>query len=118
VATHDRQPVEAEPLVRVRCRRAGTGAATPPRPVYGALVAGSERGQTIADNQAAFADIGLAPHVVGQQPKRKLGTTLLGHDISLPVIISPTGVQAVRPDGELAVARAAMLVATVVERAA
>lgn len=78
-----------------------------PAPVYGALVAGSERGQTIADNQAAFADIGLAPHVVGQQSKRELGTTLLGNDISLPVIISPTGVQAVHPDGELAVARAA-----------
>ena len=32
---------------------------------------------------------------------------MLGHDLSLPVIISPTGVQAVHPDGEVAVARAA-----------
>jgi L-lactate dehydrogenase (cytochrome) len=31
----------------------------------------------------------------------------MGQDISLPVIISPTGVQAVHPDGEVAVARAA-----------
>ena len=31
----------------------------------------------------------------------------MGQDISLPVIISPTGVQAVDPDGEVAVARAA-----------
>jgi pre-mycofactocin synthase len=30
----------------------------------------------------------------------------MGHEISLPVIISPTGVQAVDPDGEVAVARA------------
>ena len=31
----------------------------------------------------------------------------MGQPISLPVIISPTGVQAVHPDGEVAVARAA-----------
>jgi heme/flavin dehydrogenase (mycofactocin system) len=78
-----------------------------PKPVYGALVAGSERGQTVADNEAAFREIGLAPHVAGQQPERTLGRRVLGHDVSLPVLISPTGVQAVHPDGEVAVARAA-----------
>ena len=31
----------------------------------------------------------------------------MGQEISLPVLISPTGVQAVHPDGEVAVARAA-----------
>ena len=31
----------------------------------------------------------------------------MGQPVSLPVIISPTGVQAVHPDGEVAVARAA-----------
>jgi heme/flavin dehydrogenase (mycofactocin system) len=31
----------------------------------------------------------------------------MGQDISMPVLISPTGVQAVHPDGEVAVARAA-----------
>ena len=36
-----------------------------------------------------------------------MATTVLGQDIALPVIISPTGVQAVHPDGEVAVARAA-----------
>jgi len=78
-----------------------------PQPVYGALVAGSERGQSMADNQAAFAEIGLAPHVAGQAPERAMGRTVLGQDISMPVLISPTGVQAVHPDGEVAVARAA-----------
>jgi pre-mycofactocin synthase len=78
-----------------------------PAPVYGALLAGSERGQTVSDNQAAFAELGLAPHVAGQQAKRIQSTTLLGQEISLPVVISPTGVQAVHPDGEVAVARAA-----------
>ncbi len=78
-----------------------------PQPVYGALVAGSERGHSIADNEGAFAEIGFAPHVVGQQPERSQATTVFGQQISLPVIISPTGVQAVHPDGEVAVARAA-----------
>jgi L-lactate dehydrogenase (cytochrome)/glycolate oxidase len=36
-----------------------------------------------------------------------MATTVMGQPISLPVVISPTGVQAVHPDGEVAVARAA-----------
>ncbi len=78
-----------------------------PGPVYGALVAGSERGQTIDDNQRAFTEIQFAPHVAGHQADRSMATTLMGQEISLPVVISPTGVQAVDPDGEVAVARAA-----------
>lgn len=78
-----------------------------PAPVYGALVAGSERGQTVAENEAAFAELGIAPHVVGQTSERTQTTTVFGHEITLPVLISPTGVQAVHPDGEVAVARAA-----------
>ncbi len=78
-----------------------------PKPVYGALVAGSERGQTIDDNERAFSEIGFAPHVAGHRPERSMGRTVLGQDVSLPVLISPTGVQAVHPDGEVAVARAA-----------
>lgn len=78
-----------------------------PGPVYGALVAGSERGQTIDDNQRAFTEIQFAPHVAGHQAERSMATTLMGQEISLPVVISPTGVQAVDPDGEVAVARAA-----------
>jgi heme/flavin dehydrogenase (mycofactocin system) len=84
-----------------------------PNPVYGALVAGSERGQSIADNESAFMELGLAPHVAGQQAERSQATTVMGQDISLPVIISPTGVQAVHPDGEVAVARAAAARGTV-----
>ena len=78
-----------------------------PRSVYGALLAGSERGQTLGDNVAAFAELGFAPHVAGLPASRSLDTTVLGQAVSLPVILSPTGVQAVHPDGELAVARAA-----------
>lgn len=78
-----------------------------PSSVYGALVAGSEKGVTIDDNLAAFSELGFAPHVAGHKPDRDLSTSVMGIDISFPVIISPTGVQAVHPDGEVAVARAA-----------
>ncbi|GLV79798.1 alpha-hydroxy-acid oxidizing enzyme [Streptomyces hygroscopicus subsp. hygroscopicus] len=45
--------------------------------------------------------------MAGLSAKRDLATTVMGQQIALPVIISPTGVQAVHPDGEVAVARAA-----------
>jgi heme/flavin dehydrogenase (mycofactocin system) len=78
-----------------------------PKSVYSALLAGSERGLTIADNIGAFDELGFAPHTAGHHSKRELATSVMGQDISMPVIISPTGVQAVHPDGEVAVARAA-----------
>ncbi len=78
-----------------------------PRSVYSALLAGAERGQTLDDNVRAFTELGFAPHVAGAPGKRELATTVLGQPVSMPVIISPTGVQAVHPDGEVAVARAA-----------
>jgi len=78
-----------------------------PRSVYSALLAGSEQGVTVADNSAAFAELGFAPHVAGLSDTRDLSTTLMGQPMSFPAMISPTGVQAVHPDGEVAVARAA-----------
>jgi len=78
-----------------------------PSSVYAALVAGSEKGTTVRDNVAAFSELGFAPHVAGLSAKRDLSTTVMGQPVSLPVIMSPTGVQAVHPDGEVAVARAA-----------
>src|ERR1700758_5432665 len=78
-----------------------------PKSVYGALVAGAEAGVTMRDNVGAFAELGFAPHVAGLPATRAMATTVMGQEISLPVVISPTGVQAVHPEGEVAVARAA-----------
>jgi pre-mycofactocin synthase len=78
-----------------------------PKSVYGALLAGAEKGITVGANQSAFDELGFAPHTAGLPGKRELATTVLGRPLSLPVIISPTGAQAVCPDGEVAVARAA-----------
>jgi heme/flavin dehydrogenase (mycofactocin system) len=78
-----------------------------PKSVYAALLAGSEKGLTIEDNIAAYGELGFAPHVAGAPASRDLSTTVMGQAISMPVMISPTGVQAVHPEGEVAVARAA-----------
>lgn len=78
-----------------------------PKSVYSALLAGTEKGLTVSDNVAAFDEIGFAPHTAGLSGERDLSTSVLGQPISMPVLISPTGVQAVHPEGELAVARAA-----------
>jgi pre-mycofactocin synthase len=78
-----------------------------PKSVYWSIVAGSEQGATLKDNVAAFGELGFTPHAGGLPVKRDLATTVLGQPVSMPVICSPTGVQAVHPDGEVAVARAA-----------
>ena len=78
-----------------------------PSYVYDALIAGSEAGLTLEDNQAAFREIGFQPVVAGRPNERRMERNVLGLDLSMPVMISPTGVQAVHPDGEVAVARAA-----------
>jgi heme/flavin dehydrogenase (mycofactocin system) len=80
---------------------------TLPKSVYMAIIAGSERGMTLTDNLAAFGELGFSPHVAEAPAERALGTRVMGQDIGLPVMISPTGVQAVHPEGEVAVARAA-----------
>ena len=61
---------------------------------------------------AAFSELGFRPHIADLPRERDQSTTVLGQDISFPVIISPTGVQAVHPEGEVAVARAAAAAGT------
>lgn len=78
-----------------------------PSSVYGAIIGGAEKGVSLSANQTAFDQLGFAPHVAGLHPERSMATSVMGLDISMPVILSPTGVQAVDPEGEVAVARAA-----------
>src|SRR5256714_6009761 len=72
-----------------------------PRSVYRALVAGAEKGVTLQDTLAAFSELRFAPPRIANLPAaRELATSVLGLQIALPVIASPTGVQAVHPEGE------------------
>lgn len=77
-----------------------------PPSVYSALLAGAEKGLTYQDNIDAFAELGFAPHVADLPGQRDQATSLMGEPLSMPVVVSPTGVQAVHPEGEVAVARA------------
>ncbi len=78
-----------------------------PKSVYQALIAGAERGSSLEDNLASFAELMLLPTVAGAPAERDQSTTIMGQSMSMPVIMSPTGVQAVHPDGEISVDRAA-----------
>jgi L-lactate dehydrogenase (cytochrome) len=78
-----------------------------PKSVYGALIAGADKGISMGDNTAAFDELRIRPVTAGQPATRELGVEVMGQWHSMPVLISPTGVQAVHPDGEVAVARAA-----------
>lgn len=78
-----------------------------PKSVYSALVSGSERGVTPQENMDAFAQMQFAPRVAGHHAQRDLSTTILGIPVSMPIMLAPTATQAIHPDGEVAVARAA-----------
>jgi heme/flavin dehydrogenase (mycofactocin system) len=84
-----------------------------PRSVYFALFAGAEQGITLDDNVNAFSELGFVPRIAtGLSGPRELATTVLGQPVSMPVLVSPTGVQAVSPGGEVAVAHAASAAGT------
>ena len=46
-----------------------------PGSVYSALIAGSEKGLTLADNLGAFDELRFAPRTAGLSGQRELGTT-------------------------------------------
>lgn len=77
-----------------------------PYSVFGALKGGSEAGTTLADNTAAFQELGFVPFVADKPAERDQSTEVMGQPISMPVMISPTGVQMVHPEAELGIGRA------------
>ena len=78
-----------------------------PKSVYGALVAGSETGHHRRGQRRRLRRARLRAPRRRSPASRDLTTKVMGQEISFPVLVSPTGVQAVHPDGEVAVARAA-----------
>lgn len=91
---------ETVEIARQRARKAL------PSSVFSALRAGSEAGQTLDDNLAAFRELGVLPIVADKAADRDLSTEVMGQSISMPVMISPTGVQMVHPEAEVGIARA------------
>jgi heme/flavin dehydrogenase (mycofactocin system) len=83
-----------------------------PKGVYLALLGGAEAGATMDDNVNAFRELGFRPRIADLPTDREIATTVMGQEIAFPVVISPTGVQAVDPQGEVAVAKASNQVGT------
>jgi heme/flavin dehydrogenase (mycofactocin system) len=86
-----------------------------PKAVYAALLAGLEQGITVEQNVAAFRELAFVPKVAtGLGGPRSQATSVVGEEISFPVVMSPTGAQGVHPAGEVAVARAAARAGTAI----
>ena len=69
---------------------------------------------TLRENVAAFERLKLRPRVLVDLGSVATKTTVLGNEISLPVLIAPLAMQRMaHPDGELATARAAAAAGTI-----
>ncbi len=69
---------------------------------------GAEDEWTIRENRAAFGRYVLRPRVLVDVSERDAATTVLGQEVSLPVLVAPTALHRLAdPEGEVATARAA-----------
>jgi len=69
---------------------------------------------TLAENHSAFERLKLAYRVLVDVSERTLSTTVLGHEVSMPVLVAPTAFHKLaHEDGEAATARAAGAAGTV-----
>ncbi len=84
-----------------------------PHNVWDFIAGGAQDGVTTRHNREAFEAIALRPRFLRDVTQRDLSTTVLGQPISFPVMISPAGGHAfAHPEGELATARGAGAVGT------
>ncbi len=71
-------------------------------------VSGAHDEITLRNNRSAFDRIEFLYRVLVDVSERSMATTVLGHEISMPVVLAPTAFHRMAcPDGELATARAA-----------
>ncbi len=79
-----------------------------PREVVDYFAGGAEDEVTLRANREAFETLFLRPRMLVDVTTRDLSTTLLGDPATMPVLIAPTGFQALaHPEGELGMAQAA-----------
>src|SRR6202167_2844951 len=74
----------------------------------GYIEGGAGLGETMRANREAFDHWRLRPRMLRDVSKRSLARTVLGTELSAPVLLAPIGVQTLaHPEGELAMARGA-----------
>jgi 4-hydroxymandelate oxidase len=82
--------------------------------IYDYFAGGADDEVTLRANESAFARIGLVPRVLCGSGDPDLGMTVLGHSVSMPILIAPTAFHRLaHPDGECATARAAAAAGTI-----
>jgi isopentenyl diphosphate isomerase/L-lactate dehydrogenase-like FMN-dependent dehydrogenase len=85
-----------------------------PPATFGYYAGGANDEHTLRENVAAYARWHLRPRMLVDVADATTRTTVLGHEIALPVLIAPTAFQFVaHPDGERAMARAARAAGTI-----
>jgi isopentenyl diphosphate isomerase/L-lactate dehydrogenase-like FMN-dependent dehydrogenase len=81
---------------------------------FGYFVGGAGDEVTLRDNVDAFSRWQLRPRMLVDVSEVTTATTVLGREVSMPVLVAPTAFQRLAdPDGEAATARAAAEVGTV-----
>ena len=85
-----------------------------PRMVYDYLDGGADDEVTLGRNQSSFSNIQLMPRALRDVSNIDLSTTVLGQQVDIPVLLSPTGqTRMFHHSGESAVARAAAKAGTI-----
>jgi len=78
------------------------------KPAYDYYRSGANDEITLAENLQAYKRIQLYPRILVDVEKRDLTTTVLGQEISMPIMIAPTAFHKMAcPSGEIATAQAA-----------
>lgn len=79
-----------------------------PKMVFDYYASGAEDQWTLRENRNAFTKIRIRPRVLVDVSNIDISTTVLGKEISMPIMIAPSAMQKMaHPEGELATARAA-----------
>jgi 4-hydroxymandelate oxidase len=101
------QPLNVYDYEALAAERLETGA-------HGYYAGGAGDEHTLRDNVEAYRRWQLRPRVLVDVAGCTTATTVLGHDLSMPLLVAPVAFQRVaHPDGEVGMARAARDVGTV-----
>jgi L-lactate dehydrogenase (cytochrome) len=84
-----------------------------PRPIFDFVDGGAGEELTLRDNLRALSDVMIAQRTLVDVARRDASTSILGTELSFPVMLAPTGGASIQhPDGDVGAARAAAAAGT------
>src|SRR5436190_4852699 len=103
----DPRPINVAEYERIAAERLDAGP-------LGYFAGGAADELTLRENVAAYRRWRLRPRVLVDVDETTTATTVLGREVSMPVLVAPVAVQALaHPDGEAGMARAAAAAGTI-----